>query len=65
MTDPPTPNEHDQPRARALRPSQKKSDTDTPPHSGRVEIDPADRYLALLGFFSGEEFMEEASDRPF
>jgi hypothetical protein len=60
MTDPPTPNEHDQPRARVLRPSQKKSDPDTP-HSGRVEIDLADRYLAPLGFFGGEEFMEEAT----
>lgn len=35
------------------------------PHSARVELDLGDRYLALIGFFSGEEFMEEARERPF
>jgi hypothetical protein len=34
-------------------------------HSARVELDLGDRYLALLGFFSGDEFMEEARERPF
>jgi len=63
MTDPQTPNERDQLRAQAARPSQKSS-RDTP-HSARVEPDLGDRYLALLGFFRGEEFMEEARERPF
>jgi hypothetical protein len=63
MTDPETPNERDQLRAWAARPSQ-KSARDTP-HPARVELDLADRYLALLGFFRGEEFMEEARERPF
>ena len=64
MTDPHTPNnERDRPQSRAAHPSQ-KSPTDTP-HPGRVELDVlGDRYLALLGFFRGEEFMEEASERP-
>jgi hypothetical protein len=35
------------------------------PHSARVELDLGDGYLALLGFFRGEEFMEEARERPF
>jgi hypothetical protein len=35
------------------------------PHSARIELDLGDGYLALLGFFSGEEFMEEARERPF
>ena len=34
-------------------------------HSARIELDLGDGYLALLGFFSGEEFMEEARERPF
>ena len=35
------------------------------PHSARVELDLGDGYLTLLGFFRGEEFMEEARERPF
>jgi hypothetical protein len=35
------------------------------PHSARIELDLGDGYLALLGFFSGEEFMEEARECPF
>ena len=35
------------------------------PHSARIELDLGDGYLALLGFFRGEEFMEEARERPF
>ena len=64
MTDLQTPNnEHDEPQARVVHPSQ-KSARDTP-RSGRVELDLGDRYLALLGFFRGDEFMEEARERPF
>jgi hypothetical protein len=57
MTDPETPNERDP------RPSQ-KSARDTL-HPARVELDLGDMYLALLGFFRGDEFMEEAQERPF
>ena len=35
------------------------------PHSARIELDLGEGYLALLGFFSGEEFMEEAREHPF
>jgi hypothetical protein len=35
------------------------------PHSARVELDLGDGYLTLLGFFRGQEFMEEARERPF
>jgi hypothetical protein len=35
------------------------------PNSARIELDLGEGYLALLGFFSGEEFMEEARERPF
>src|SRR5829696_2264159 len=63
MTDPETPIEHDEAQARGGHLSQ-KSGTSTP-HSARVEPDLGDRYLALLGFFRGEEFMEEAEERPF
>jgi len=35
------------------------------PHSARVELDLGDGYLTLLGFFRGEEFMQEARERPF
>ena len=35
------------------------------PHSARIELDLGDGYLALLGFFIGEEFMEEAREHPF
>jgi hypothetical protein len=41
-----------------------RSGRDTP-HSARIELDLGDGYLALLGFFRGEEFMEEARERPF
>jgi hypothetical protein len=41
-----------------------KSGIDTP-HSARIELDLGDGYLALLGYFSGSEFMEEARERPF
>jgi hypothetical protein len=64
MTDPQAPNEPDRAQARAAHPSRKKSATDAPPPA-RIELDPGDRYLALLGFFRGEEFMEEAQERPF
>jgi hypothetical protein len=50
-------------KARVVHLSQ-RSGTDTP-HSARIELDLGDGYLALLGFFSGEEFMEEARERPF
>jgi len=63
MTDPETSIEHDEPQARGGHLSQKSS-RDTP-HSARVEPDLGDRYLALLGFFRGDEFMEEARERPF
>ena len=63
MTDPETSIEHDEPQARGGHLSQ-KSGTSTP-HSARVEPDLGDRYLALLGFFRGDEFMEEARERPF
>ena len=35
------------------------------PHSARIELDLGEGYLALLGFFIGEEFMEEAREHPF
>jgi hypothetical protein len=50
-------------KARVVHLSQ-RSGTHTP-HSARIELDLGDGYLALLGFFSGEEFMEEARERPF
>ena len=50
-------------KARVVHLSQ-RSGTDTP-HSAQIELDLGDGYLALLGFFSGEEFMEEARERPF
>jgi hypothetical protein len=50
-------------KARVIHLSQ-KSGRDTP-HSARIELDLGDGYLALLGFFSGGEFMEEARERPF
>jgi hypothetical protein len=63
MRDPETPSEHDQLRTWASLPP-KKLARDTP-HPSRVELDVADRYLALLGFFRDDEFMEEARNRPF
>jgi hypothetical protein len=50
-------------KARVVHLSQ-RAGTDTP-HSVRIELDLGDGYLALLGFFSGEEFMEESRERPF
>jgi hypothetical protein len=50
-------------KARVVHLSQ-RSGKDTP-HSARIELDLGDGYLALLGFFRGEEFMEEARERPF
>jgi hypothetical protein len=50
-------------KARVVHLSQ-RSGRDTP-HSARVELDLGDRYLTLLGFFRGEEFMEETRERPF
>jgi hypothetical protein len=50
-------------KARVVHLSQ-KSGRDTP-HSARIELDLGDGYLALLGYFSGDEFMEEARERPF
>jgi hypothetical protein len=50
-------------KARVVNLSQ-RSGRDTP-HSARIELDLGDGYLALLGFFSGGEFMEEARERPF
>ena len=50
-------------KARVVHLSQ-RSGTDTQ-HSARIELDLGEGYLALLGFFSGEEFMEEARERPF
>ena len=50
-------------KARVVQLSQ-RSGTHTP-HSARIELDLGDGYLALLGFFSGEEFMEESRERPF
>ena len=50
-------------KARVVHLSQ-RSGRDTP-HSARVELDLGDSYLTLLGFFRGEEFMEEARERPF
>ena len=50
-------------KARVVHLSQ-RSGRDTP-HSARVELDLGDGYLTLLGFFRGEEFMEEAHERPF
>ena len=50
-------------KARVVHLSQ-RSGRDTP-HSARVELDLGDGYLTLLGFFRGEEFMEEARERPF
>ena len=35
------------------------------PHSARIELDLGEGYLALVGFFIGEEFMEEAREHPF
>jgi hypothetical protein len=34
------------------------------PHSARIELDLGEGYLALLGFFIGEEFMEEVREHP-
>jgi hypothetical protein len=50
-------------KARVVHLSQ-RSGTDTP-HSARIELDLGEGYLALLGFFSDGEFMEEARERPF
>jgi len=50
-------------KARVVHLSQ-RSGRDTP-HSARIELDVGDGYLALLGFFRGEEFLEEARERPF
>ena len=50
-------------KARVVHLSQ-RSGRDTP-HSARVELDLGDGYLTLLGFFRGEEFMEEDRERPF
>jgi hypothetical protein len=50
-------------KARVVHLSQ-RSGRDTP-HSARVELALGDRYLTLLGFFRGEEFMEETRERPF
>jgi hypothetical protein len=50
-------------KARVVHLSQ-RSGRDTP-HSARVELDLGDGYLTLLGFFRGDEFMEEARERPF
>jgi hypothetical protein len=50
-------------KARVVHLSQ-RSGADTP-HSARIELDLGDGYLALLGFFSGEEFIEEGRERPF
>jgi hypothetical protein len=50
-------------KARVVHLSQ-RSGRDTP-HSARVELDLGDGYLTLLGFFRGQEFMEEARERPF
>ena len=50
-------------KARVVHLSQ-RSGTHTP-HSAWIELDLGDGYLALLGFFRGEEFMEEARERPF
>ena len=50
-------------KARVVHLSQ-RSGRDTP-HSARIELDVGEGYLALLGFFRGEEFMEEARERPF
>jgi hypothetical protein len=50
-------------KARVVHLSQ-RSGRDTP-YSARVELDLGDGYLTLLGFFRGEEFMEEARERPF
>ena len=50
-------------KARVVHLSQ-RAGRDTP-HSARIELDVGDGYLALLGFFRGEEFMEEARERPF
>jgi hypothetical protein len=50
-------------KARVVHLSQ-RSGKDTP-HCAWIELDLGDGYLALLGFFRGEEFMEEARERPF
>jgi hypothetical protein len=50
-------------KARVVHLSQRPG-RDTP-HSARVELDLGDGYLTLLGFFRGDEFMEEARERPF
>jgi hypothetical protein len=50
-------------KARVVHVSQ-RSGADTP-HSARIELDLGDGYLALIGFFSGDEFMEGARERLF
>jgi hypothetical protein len=35
------------------------------PYSARLDLDLGDEYLVLLGYFRGEEFIEEGRERPF
>ena len=50
-------------KARAVHLSQRSGRATQ--HSARVELDLGDGYLALLGYFRGEEFMQLARERPF
>ena len=35
------------------------------PNSARLDLDLGDEYVVLLGYFRGDEFIEEGRERPF
>jgi hypothetical protein len=35
------------------------------PYSARLDLDLGDEYIVLLGYFRGDEFIEEGRERPF
>jgi hypothetical protein len=35
------------------------------PYSARLDLDLGDEYVVLLGYFRGDEFIEEGRERPF
>jgi hypothetical protein len=35
------------------------------PYSARLDLDLRDEYVVLLGYFRGDEFIEEGRERPF
>ena len=35
------------------------------PYSARLDLDLGDEYVVLLGYFRGDQFIEEGRERPF